>query len=193
MIRLMAALIVLIVLMPAPLIAETRRQLDAHEHGHGTLNIAIEGKQILMELRAPGTDIVGFEHAAKSDKDKVRVEAAEKSLSDPLALFSLPGAAGCSVKSAEVEGALAGSHHEEKHGHNDDKHTNHGEKEAHSEFHVEYVLTCSNISAITWIEFPYFERFPRAEVLKVNMITGKSQKAFEVKRNNPVIAIRGII
>ncbi len=191
----MAAFIVLNALIPAPLIAETRRQLDAHEHGYGILNIAIEGKQILMELRAPGTDIVGFEHAAKSDKDKVRVEAAEKSLSDPLVLFSLPGAAGCSVKSAEVEaeGALAGSHHEEKHGHNDDKHTNHGEKEAHSEFHVEYVLTCSNISAITWIEFPYFERFPRAEVLKVNMITGKSQKAFEVKRNNPVIVIRGII
>jgi len=191
----MAALIVLIVLMPAPLIAETRRQLDAHEHGHGTLNIAIEGKQILMELRAPSSDIVGFEHTAKSDKDKVRVEAAEKSLSDPLVLFSLPGAAGCSVKSAEVEaeGALAGDHHEEKHGHNDDKHTNHGEKEAHSEFHVEYVLTCSNIVAITWIEFPYFEKFPRAEVLEVNMITGKSQKAFEVKRNNPVIEILGII
>ena len=35
-------------------------QMDAHVHGHGILNIAVEGQVVEMELEAPGADIVGF-------------------------------------------------------------------------------------------------------------------------------------
>ena len=58
-------------LMPASVRAEEHRELGAHEHGHGTLNIALEGSRLTMELEAPGVDIVGFEHAA-STKDRRR-------------------------------------------------------------------------------------------------------------------------
>src|SRR6185369_1509759 len=46
--------------------AEEHRELGVHEHGRGTLNIAIEGNKVTMELEAAGVDIVGFEHAAKT-------------------------------------------------------------------------------------------------------------------------------
>src|SRR5262249_38687966 len=42
------------------------RELGPHEHGRGTLNIAIEGNRVSMELEVPGMDIAGFEHAAKT-------------------------------------------------------------------------------------------------------------------------------
>jgi hypothetical protein len=48
-----------------PVIAEETRQLNAHEHGVGQLDIAIDGQQIAMELHAPGADIVGFPHYIK--------------------------------------------------------------------------------------------------------------------------------
>ena len=97
--------------------AEERRELGAHEHGHSTLNIAIEGERVLMELEAPGMDIVGFEHAATSDEDRAAVERARETLSDPLELFAMPADARCTVETAEV--ALAGDEHDE---HGDDRH-----------------------------------------------------------------------
>ena len=51
-------------------VAEERRELGAHEHGHSTLTIAVEGTRVAMELSAPGADIVGFEHAAETDEQK---------------------------------------------------------------------------------------------------------------------------
>ena len=59
-----------------------------NQHGHGTVNIAVEGTDLWIELEAPGADIVGFEHEASSEEDKAAVARAEKQLSDPLTLFS---------------------------------------------------------------------------------------------------------
>jgi hypothetical protein len=83
-------------------VAQERRELGAHGHGHSALNIAVDGKRVLMELHAPGKGIVGFEHEAATDADKAAVRRAEAALKDPLALFALPGAAGCGLATAEV-------------------------------------------------------------------------------------------
>jgi hypothetical protein len=170
--------------------AHERRELGAHQHGHGTLNIALEGNQITMELEVPGNDIVGFEHAAKTKSQRAAVEKARSQLGAPLSLFRLPAAAGCAVKQARVklEGALeekskkAG--HKHKHGHHDHD---------HSEFHAEYTIECSAIAQVTTIEFPYFATFKGAEELEVNLITPKGQSKFEVKRDKPHLDLTGIM
>ena len=97
-----------------PVIAEETRQLDAHEHGVGQLDIAIDGQQIAMELHAPGADIVGFEYAAESAKDLAAVDAAVAKLSAPLALFVLPEAAGCRI--VEASAGLESDEEHEEHG-----------------------------------------------------------------------------
>src|SRR2546430_17581707 len=84
--------------------ADEHRELGAHEHGRGTLNIAVEGNRVTMELEVPGVDLVGFEHAAKTRRDKSAVEKAKTQLMAPLALFALPASAGCRVTEAQVEG-----------------------------------------------------------------------------------------
>ena len=90
MIRVMAVAATILVLSVAQGAAETERQLGPHQHGHGTLNLAVEGQTVQMELEVPGVDIVGFEHKAQSAEDRAKIEAAEKTLSQPLALFVLP-------------------------------------------------------------------------------------------------------
>ncbi|MDB9707907.1 DUF2796 domain-containing protein, partial [Planktotalea frisia] len=72
-----------------PVFAEDSRQLDAHEHGVGALNIAIDGTSVAMEFHAPGADIVGFEYSAKSDADLAAIETAIAALNAPLDLFVL--------------------------------------------------------------------------------------------------------
>ncbi|MDH3579624.1 MAG: DUF2796 domain-containing protein [Hyphomicrobiales bacterium] len=193
MIRLACASVILFAFVLGPAAAEPKRQLDAHDHGHGTLNIAIEGKRIRMELEVPGADIVGFEHAAKSVGDKAKVKAAEKTLSSPLSLFVLPDAAGCKVKSSDI--SVLGEEHDvhAAHDHRSDRHNQHADEKSHSEFHGEWTLTCANIDAITTMKFPYFTVFPGAEELEVKMISKNSQKAFKVGRDKAVIDLRGII
>ena len=176
--------------------AKMERQLGAHQHGHGTLNLAIAGQTINMELEVPGADIVGFEHKAEAAENKAGIEEAEKTLAQPLALFTLPDAARCKVASAKVDlvGETKPEHDEEQ-----DAHVGHAQQDehraeaTHSEFHAQYSLACSNVEAVTTILFPYFNVFPNSKELTVTLITEKGQKAFEVNREHAFIDIRGMI
>ena len=77
-----------------PALAEDTRQLDAHEHGVGKLNIAIEKSTITIEFHAPGADIVGFEYEAKSDADLAAIASATANVAGMIPPHVSPEAAG---------------------------------------------------------------------------------------------------
>ena len=141
------------------------RELGAHEHGRGTLNIAVEGNRISMELEVPGADIVGFEHVAKTRQQKAAMEKAQKQLLAPQSLFKFSNSAQCTVNSANVE--------LEDGGHDGDKKAEEkaGEEHSHSEFHAQYTFDCRAPASLTAIEFDYFRAFAGAQRLDVNVIT----------------------
>ena len=122
-------LIAVFVTVAAPVCAENTRQMDAHEHGVGQLNIAVEESSVVMEFHAPGADIVGFEHPAEATEDKAAIERAIGVLSHPLDLFIFPENANCSVKSVHV--ALENEEGAVEHGHNDDVHKDHDDYDDH--------------------------------------------------------------
>ena len=193
-----------------PVLAEDTRQLDAHEHGVGTLDIAIEKSTVTMEFHAPGADIVGFEYEAKSDADLAAIDSATEILGAPLDLFIIPDAAACTVIKAHAEleseddhdehndeahddHAKEGhdDHAEDGHNDNDDEgHKEHAEEPGHTEFHAEYTLACENLDALTEITFAYFETFPNAKEVEVQIITAKGAQAFEVEHDAPVLNLR---
>ena len=174
--------------------AETVRQLGPHQHGHGTLNLAVEGQSLQMEMEVPGADIVGFEHEAKTAEDQAKIETAKETLAQPLALFTLPNAAGCKVTSAKIAVAAESESDHDAHDHELGHDADSNEHEAeHSAFHAEYALSCANVAAITTIAFPYFKTFPNSDELAVTLITEKSQKVFEVNRGHTVIDLRGMM
>ena len=147
--------------------AEDNRELEAHEHGLGELNIAVEGNTVAMEFHAPGADIVGFEYEAESAEDRAAIDAAVAMLAKPLDLFVFPAAAECSVTkaSAGLESEEDNDEHAESEAHDD--HDEHAEGEtSHTEFHAEYMLTCGNPGALTGIEFAYFDTFENALALR---------------------------
>lgn len=180
-----------------PVIAEDIRQLGAHEHGVGQLDIAFDGSQIALELHAPGADIVGFEYAAESAEDRAAVDAAVVTLAGPLDLFVLPDAAGCSVvqASAELESEDDHDDHDEGHAvedHAEEGHEDHADDAWHTEFHAEYLLTCADSSAITEITFAYFDTFPDALEVEVQLISDAGATSFEVERDSPTLDLRGM-
>jgi hypothetical protein len=186
--------------------AQESRELGSHEHGVGQLDIAFEGDRIAMELRAPGADIVGFEHAAESAEDRAALDAAVARLAGPLDLFRLPEAAGCAVLRASAQLVQDVHDHEEGHDDGDDHGDEHGDDHdhdhdeaaedhdaAHTEFSAEYLLTCADPAAIARIDFGYFEAFPNARELEVQLISDRGARGFEVERSAPFLDLAGLI
>jgi len=44
----------------APASEGGHRQHGAHQHGHGTLQVALDGEELVAELRVPAVNVVGF-------------------------------------------------------------------------------------------------------------------------------------
>ena len=95
--------------------AEEHRQLGAHVHGHGRLNIAIEDKTVSIELEAPGADIVGFEHEAATRAQSAAIEKAKATLASGLSLFTPAAAAGCTQNASKVSIEAEHEHEHEHH------------------------------------------------------------------------------
>ncbi|TMV10021.1 DUF2796 domain-containing protein [Ruegeria sediminis] len=194
----MKHLVLAMSVFPAALSAEQTRSVDAHVHGAGTVGIAFSGSDFSLSLEAPGADIVGFEHAAVTAEDRDLVQAAISDLAKPLTLFVVSDEAGCTVKSANVSVAMSQiGEHETEGDHSGEAteehdHSEHAEDHAavHSEFHAEYVMTCQNIDAIDGIRFDYFERFPNAQELDVQVVSPKGARAYEIGRSDVELDLR---
>jgi hypothetical protein len=183
------ALASLAILVTLPAFAEqaAHRQLGPHVHGQGTLDIAIEGNKIEMELIAPGMDIVGFEHVATTDDQKAAVEKAKAKLTDVLSVFKLPTAAKCKTDTANVESRKETHQPGEKD--DDDKP---GEPQ-HSEFHATYTITCDAPESVTGLDTDYFADFAGGQLLNVNVTTPKGQTQAQMTREKPTLDLTGVM
>jgi hypothetical protein len=91
---------------------------------------------------------------------------------------------------AHEEHAQDAEHDEHDHeNHADD----HAEDAGHTEFHAEYVLSCAHPEALTDITFGYFEAFPNALEVDVQLITDSGATSFEVERDAPVLDLRSAL
>ncbi len=151
---------------------DERRQLGPHQHGHGTLNIAIEGNRVDMDLDVPSADLVGFEHAPATAAEKAAADRAATILRDAASLFVMPAAAGCRVENVRInleqdaEPGPAGT-------------------DTHADYNVEFAFTCATPAALIGITFAYFDKFPGAAALSVNIAISRGQSRFEVTRATP--------
>lgn len=187
------------VLMASTAHAEEPRQLDAHEHGVGALNIALDGTTVAMEFRAPGADIVGFEYEAETEGDRKAIDAAVATLARPLDLFVPAAAAQCTVTKASAELEIEGGHddHDDHAAHDDHEGHDHDEDHAeeaggHTEFHAAYTLSCAQPEKLTEITFAYFNQFQNAREVEVQIIGASGAQGFEVERDAPVLDLRSL-
>lgn len=173
--------------------AENSRQLGAHIHGVGQLDIAFDGAQIAVAFHAPGADIAGFEYAPQTPAARAKVDEAVATLARPLDLINLPAAAGCTV--IQTSASLQTDGRDDPIGHDQ---ALFGRKQGydgpatptHTEFHAEYLLHCANPSAVNLIHFPYFDIFANARALEIQVISDRGAFGFEVARDVPTLDLR---
>jgi hypothetical protein len=179
-----AALIGSLLLAPGAL-----AQQKAHEHGHWQMNAAVEGNMLLIELIAPGADVAGFEHEARTASEKAKVWTGIEKLKAADSLFAFTPAAGCVLASADAAAAKL-----DREGHGDNGRHGQTEKheETHNEYHAEYRFTCAEMAALESIRVGIFTVFPTAAEVEAAVLSGKGQRAAELTAAAPVLSLDGL-
>ncbi|MBE3886478.1 DUF2796 domain-containing protein [Vibrio parahaemolyticus] len=184
--------------------AEEYRQHSAHIHGHVEFNIAQDGSDLLLEITAPGADVVGFEHAPENAEQEKTLQHAVATLEDSNALFAINPQAQCEIEEVHVEHSLGGQHEEHEH-HDHDEHAHHAhdkhehdgheghdhsEHSDHGEFTVQYRFHCAQVGELSRIQTDWFNQFPSTESVNVNLFTDTTQSATSLTKSNTQIAIK---
>ena len=157
-----------------------QRHADAHVHGVGQLNLAIEGQQVYLELAIPGFDILGIE-SISSDAQREALSKAVQALQQP-DLWGFTDAAGCRLQTVSV---TTDSHAQ--------GHDHHGGQARHQSTHMDfaatYVYQCAQPKQLRHISTRLFDRFPHSAALKVQGLTDAGQMARSMTRNQPETTI----
>jgi hypothetical protein len=166
-------------------------ELDAHEHGSASLDIAIDTDTISMRFESPAVNLVGFEYDTDDDQQLLLIQQAKNNLSNFDAVFQLVGDASC--QTVESSASWVTKHEEEGHeeGHEESHEEGHEEGPAseHAEFIAEYQLKCKQVDYLTAINVNLFEFFPGISDLDVQVIHSGGQIKQELDSSNTLIRL----
>ena len=182
------------------------REHDPHEHGHGALDIALEGENLVAEFRIPAVNVVGFEHAPRDDAEREAVHEAVVRFANAAAVLVPAADAECEIEDAEVE--IAGTDHdgpwrvgaegEAEEGHEGEGHEQEEEEheeeegheeEAHSELHATYRFHCRAPERLARIDVLVFELLHDAEEIGVRVVTATTQTAMDLHPGEAVVEL----
>lgn len=150
-----------ILLAPLPCLAA-----DAHVHGMATLQIAVDGKTLQLNLESPLDSLLGFEHMPRTEQQKTAVKEMENRLRQADRLFQANSAALCTLKSVALDSPVLGA--DKHHGHKHDD---------HADLDGEFIFTCAKPRELRGLEVRLFDAFPRLRKLKTEAATPRGQKA----------------
>lgn len=176
-------------------------QHEAHVHGQVELNIAQDGSDVLIEITAPGMDVLGFEHAPSNAQEKALLNQSIEHLEKASSILILNPEAECELTKAH---ASVGHHEHEddhhhddhdqhhneaNHEHHDDAEHNHHDHDAdehaeHSAFDIEYQYSCNHISELTELDLNWFKFFKNTHEIKANIFTDHVQTSATLTPSN---------
>jgi Protein of unknown function (DUF2796) len=143
----------------------------AHSHGEAKLDLAVEPTRITIQLESPLNNLVGFERAPRTDKERQQVDAALAKLKAADLLFKIDPTAQCKLASVELASAAL------KLGKPDPEE----EKAGHADIDGSFEFACADATKANYIELGLFE-FSRMQRLEVQVATAKGQFKRTLKR-----------
>jgi hypothetical protein len=171
--RLRPALFVPALLLTAGVVkvgwAEEFEQHHAHEHGKITLNVALDGPQLLIELDAPAVNVVGFEHPPHTDTERAAVRHAAQLLHSGSGLIGLPALAACQLLQTELT--------EPKWEPEQPAHGKEAEAEEHADYEARLTYRCSHPEKLGWFEPWLLGKLLGVTEARIDLITPGGQRS----------------
>jgi hypothetical protein len=149
----------LLACMAIPLTAFAHEH-GAHIHGAAEVDVAIEGKKLVISLESPADNLLGFEHAPKTDAEKTKLKTVDAQLRAVANVFAPDAAAQC--KPSKTDLTMPNFKQGE-----------------HSEIAVEYEFECAQTPS--QIALPLWKNFPKFKQLTANIATESGQKQSKLK------------
>jgi len=160
--------------------------------------VVVEGSKVIVELETPLYNLVGFEHAAETEKQKAAVIKAESVLSGGAPLFMFNVEAGCGAPdiSGSVKLDIDHGHddHEDHEDHDDHiKNDTHNEDDieenhdpdAHKDVVLQYEYICSSPKALKNVTVMLFEYFENLTELDLVYLAPNTQKQGDLSAAKP--------
>ena len=150
-----------------------------HVHGISEILLMIRDTGIEIQLKSPASNIVGFEHAAETFKEKALVKQAKATLSSSKSLFIFNGTSCTPISSLiNVLGLL----------HNVDESP---PSKNHKEVSGQYQFKCQSTVDLKNIEVHLFKEFPNISQIKVQWISKNEQGMSILKPSQNQLVIGG--
>ncbi len=150
---------------------EPHREHSAHVHGAATLAMAFEGPNGKVEFKTAAESVLGFEHVAKSAKDRSTFEQTKGRFESIGQYIQMDPALLCHFSVLRIEQKKE------------------SEKENHSDFIAEYNLDCAKDPLNTKIKID-FSSFPNLNDLDITILAGNIQKNLEAKKTAVVVELK---
>ncbi len=132
------------------------RDHGAHEHGVADLAFAADGQKLVVEFLSPAANIVGFEHAPRTDEQKQALETATTLLKQADVQLTIDERAKCTLSDVTVTPPAF-----DDHGHDHD-----ADHDSHADFSAAFTYECQAIDQLQSITVNLFESFPAIEKIK---------------------------
>jgi hypothetical protein len=140
-----------------------------HQHGIAKLDVALDGKRLVVAFDTPLDNLVGYERAPKNDAERKAADAAVATLKDGASIIRTDPAAQCGVRSVEIHSDVL-------------KLGKPGTKAAagHADLEALYELDCA--AAPAHLDLGLFQAFKRLSRIEVQTATAKGQRTTTLKR-----------
>lgn len=127
-----------------------------HVHGEVTVNIALEGRTLALEIDAPAAQTLGFEKSPRDDRERAAVKAVDDWFRSGRNMLGVPPAAGCRLTKAEFTPPKLGG--------------------GHADYRGSYLFDCAAPQALAWVEIWALRRMQGLEKAEVNLVTPAGQR-----------------
>ena len=140
--------------------AEERREHGAHVHGNAQLSIAFEGANGEIHFDGAGEGVIGFEHPAKSDKDKkTQADALHRMESQIGKLLAFDASLKCEFTSAHAKVVPEGNH---------------------SDVEADFKVKCTKSPVGSKLKVDFAKSFPLLKKMDIQILADQLQKSATV-------------
>jgi Protein of unknown function (DUF2796) len=165
------------VLASSPSRADEFTQRPPHEHGKVTLNAALDGNELDIELDSPAVNVVGFEHEPRTDDERAAVQAAATLLHNGRGLFGMPREARCQFEKTDLKAPRWEQGEHDPHDH-------------HADYEARFVYRCWSPGQLTWLQPVLLDRLRNVTEARVNVATPNGQHSEVVTNGQARVALR---
>ena len=149
-------------------------QHHAHVHGVAELQLLQDGETLIIELRSPAVNILGFEHPVEHADYLQAAEQARSKLSDSDSLFRLKGGA-CQLATVSID--ITGSSKNSAH-------------QRHNDVVASYAYQCKRAETLRSLSTSIQRVFPSIHSLNAQWVLNHRQGAANINHNQQHIVFK---